>query len=87
MVTQGYSRWDDKERSQRKEEGRHEQGMAERAPSTAEEFQRVAEEKTRQGFASQTVEKAEDVSQGAAMPDSTSASVKEGFKAPPNAGN
>ncbi|KAL1537904.1 hypothetical protein AAHA92_26706 [Salvia divinorum] len=30
----------------------------ERAPTTAEEFQRVAEEKTRQGFSSHAVEKA-----------------------------
>lgn len=80
-MTQSYSRWDDKEHSQRKEEGHQEQGMAERAPSTAEEFKRVAEEKTRHGFASQTVEKAGDGSQ------SSSASVKENFKEPPKAGN
>ncbi|KAL6975254.1 hypothetical protein U1Q18_024050 [Sarracenia purpurea var. burkii] len=32
----------------------------ERAPTTAEEFERVAEEKARQGFASQAIVKAQD---------------------------
>ncbi|KAL6584058.1 hypothetical protein OROMI_003347 [Orobanche minor] len=53
--------------------------MEERAPSTAEEFKRVAEEKTKeaqQGVASQTVEKAEEAIGG----DSKVESVKNRYK-------
>ncbi|KAI3456980.1 hypothetical protein Pfo_013643 [Paulownia fortunei] len=59
-------------------------GVEERAPSTAEEFERVAEEMTRQGFASQTVEKAQDGGEEATVgDDSTFESVKEAYKEPP----
>ncbi|KAL0399274.1 UNVERIFIED_CONTAM: hypothetical protein Sradi_2270700 [Sesamum radiatum] len=57
----------------------------ERAPSTAEEFKRVAEEKARQGFASQTVEKAQDGAEEAVVGDSTFESVKEAHKESPSA--
>ncbi|KAL2496170.1 uncharacterized protein Fot_39927 [Forsythia ovata] len=62
-------------------------GTEERAPSTAKEFERVAEEKSRQGFASQTVEKAQDSTEEAAMGDSSVESVKERYKEPPGKGN
>ncbi|KAL2245349.1 uncharacterized protein LOC105174823 isoform X2 [Sesamum indicum] len=55
----------------------------ERAPSTAQEFKRVAEEKARQGFASQTVEKAQDGAEEAVVGDSTFESVKEAYKEAP----
>ncbi|XP_057464871.1 uncharacterized protein LOC130754653 [Actinidia eriantha] len=74
-----------------KESGGHEM---ERAPSTAEEFQRVAEEfervaeaKARQGVASQTIEKARNGTEEAALGDSAVESVKEKYKESPDAGN
>lgn len=68
-------------------EGHNDHGPVERAASTAEEFRRVAEEKTRQGFASQTIEKAEDGFQEAIAGDSNFESVKESFKEPLGKGN
>ncbi|RDX80108.1 hypothetical protein CR513_39360, partial [Mucuna pruriens] len=53
--------------------------MEERAPSTAEEFQRVAEEKAREakeGVASQNVSKSYDGAQEATIADSKVQSVK-----------
>ncbi|KAK4439839.1 hypothetical protein Salat_0318800 [Sesamum alatum] len=61
-------------------------GVEERAPSTAEEFKRVAEEKARQGFASQSVEKAQDGAEEAVVGDSTFESVKEAHKEYPGPG-
>ncbi|XP_019183319.1 PREDICTED: uncharacterized protein LOC109178188 [Ipomoea nil] len=59
-------------------------GVEERAPSTEDEFRRAAEEKKRQGFASQTLEKAEDGAGEAAEKESDFESVKESYKdAPP----
>lgn len=60
--------------------------MEERAPSTEDEFRRAAEEKERQGFASQTVEKAEDGGGEAAEKESDFDSVKESYKEPPGRG-
>lgn len=58
--------------------------MEERAPSTAEEFERVAEEKERkakQGIASQTTDKACDAAADeASMADSNVGSVKNKYK-------
>ncbi|KAJ7963747.1 hypothetical protein O6P43_013661 [Quillaja saponaria] len=57
--------------------------MEERAPSTAEEFQRVAEEKlkeAKQGVASQTFEKTYDGVEEATVGDSKVESVKERYK-------
>lgn len=65
----------------------HDSHPAERAPSTAEEFRRVAEEKARQGFATQTTEKTADGFPAAAVGDSSSESVKESLKKPPGKGN
>nr|GLL38336.1 uncharacterized protein LOC109178188 [Ipomoea trifida]GMD53180.1 uncharacterized protein LOC109178188 [Ipomoea batatas]GME16830.1 uncharacterized protein LOC109178188 [Ipomoea batatas] len=62
-------------------------GVEERAPSTEDEFRRAAEEKKRQGFASQTLEKAEDGAGEAAEKESDLGSVKESYKdAPPGRG-
>lgn len=61
-------------------------GTEERAPSTAEEFKRVAEEKSRQGFASQTVDKAVDAVEEATVGESEFESVKEAYKEPPSGG-
>ncbi|KAL0443426.1 UNVERIFIED_CONTAM: hypothetical protein Slati_2065300 [Sesamum latifolium] len=71
--------------SEGKQESIHTGGTVdqERAPSTAEEFKRVAEEKARQGFASQTVEKAQDGAEEAVVGDSTFESVKEAHKESP----
>lgn len=57
-------------------------GVGERAPSTAEEFKRVAEEKARQGVVSQTVDKAEDAVKETVMGDSNPDNVKEKYKQP-----
>ncbi|KAI9115739.1 hypothetical protein K1719_013408 [Acacia pycnantha] len=58
--------------------------VEERAPSTAEEFERVAEEKAReaakQGIASQTTDKTYDAAEEAAMADSNVGSVKNRYK-------
>ncbi|CAI9756960.1 unnamed protein product [Fraxinus pennsylvanica] len=62
-------------------------GTEEKAPSIADEFKRVAEEKSRQGVASQTVEKAQDGIEEATMDDSKVESVKERYKEPPGKGN
>lgn len=83
-----------------KHEGKSESGGAgegagidkERAPSTAEEFKRVAEEKSRQGFSSQTVEKASDgaaeaAAAAAADGGSEPQNVKEAFKEAPGKGD
>lgn len=57
-----------------------------RAPSTAEEFKRVAEEKLRelreaeQSVASQTFEKTYDATEEAALGDGKPESVKERYK-------
>ncbi|XP_047959974.1 uncharacterized protein LOC125205194 [Salvia hispanica] len=71
--------------------GREGQGIdKERAPTTAEEFERVAEEKSRQGFSSQTVEKASDgalEAAEAAVGDSNPQAVKEAFKEPTGKGD
>ncbi|KAL1815327.1 hypothetical protein ACET3Z_017901 [Daucus carota] len=54
-----------------------------RAPSTADEFKRVAEEKAKQGVRSQTVEKAEDATLEATIGDSSDfESIKETYKEP-----
>ncbi|KAK4398477.1 hypothetical protein Sango_1323200 [Sesamum angolense] len=76
--------------SEAKQESIHTAGHGgvdqERAPSTAEEFKRVAEEKACQGFASQTVEKAQDGAEEAVVgDDSTFESVKEAYKESPSA--
>ncbi|KAL2476245.1 Uncharacterized protein Adt_36981 [Abeliophyllum distichum] len=63
-----------------KDKNRH--GTEERAPSIAEEFERVAEEKSRQGFARHTVDKAQDSTEEAAIGDSTVESLKERYKEP-----
>ncbi|KAA8523640.1 hypothetical protein F0562_010063 [Nyssa sinensis] len=62
-------------------------GVEERAPSTAEEFERVAEEKARQGIVSQTVEKAYDGAEEATLGDSKVESVQERHKEPVGKGN
>ncbi|XP_028769278.1 uncharacterized protein LOC114733928 [Neltuma alba] len=57
--------------------------VEERAPSTAEEFQRVAEEKAREskeGIASQTTERTYDAAEEAARVDSNVGSVKNRYK-------
>ncbi|XP_021807784.1 uncharacterized protein LOC110751595 [Prunus avium] len=57
--------------------------IEERAPSTAEEFKRVAEEKLKkaeQGVASQTVDKACDVTEETTLGDSSVDSVKNRYK-------
>nr|XP_009787881.1 PREDICTED: uncharacterized protein LOC104235767 [Nicotiana sylvestris] len=77
----------------------YEHHAEEKAPTTAEEFmrvademaedkehlKRVAEEKDRQGFASQTVDKTMEAA--ATMGDSNFESVKENLKEPPGKGN
>ncbi|KAL3508452.1 hypothetical protein ACH5RR_027853 [Cinchona calisaya] len=68
-------------------EGHKDRGPAERAASTAEEFRRVAEEKTREASASQTTEKAVDGFQETTTGDSSVKSVEESFKEPPGKGN
>ncbi|KAG8386174.1 hypothetical protein BUALT_Bualt03G0121600 [Buddleja alternifolia] len=75
--------------TQRKKEDISGHVVEERAPSTAEEFERVAEEKSRQGFASQTTEKAADGAVEATVEDdSTFESVKEAQKEfPPGKGD
>ncbi|KAG8386184.1 hypothetical protein BUALT_Bualt03G0122600 [Buddleja alternifolia] len=75
--------------TQRKKEDISGHLVEERAPSTAEEFERVAEEKSRQGFASQTTEKAADGAVEATVEDdSTFESVKEAQKEfPPGKGD
>ncbi|KAM5585476.1 hypothetical protein ABKV19_004724 [Rosa sericea] len=65
--------------------GSHGQGKQEitRAPSTAEEFKRVAEEKlkeAKQGVASQTFEKTYDGMEEATVGDGKVESVKERYK-------
>ncbi|XP_050370684.1 uncharacterized protein LOC126788711 [Argentina anserina] len=65
--------------------GSHGQGEQEmtRAPSTAEEFKRVAEEKLKQaeqGLANQTFDKTSDGTEEAAIDDSKHESVKEKYK-------
>ncbi|KAB2606022.1 hypothetical protein D8674_005739 [Pyrus ussuriensis x Pyrus communis] len=58
-------------------------GIEERAPSTAEEFKRVAEEKLKvaeQGVASQTADKAYDGTEEAILGDSNVESVKNRYK-------
>lgn len=66
------------------------QKVEERAPSTAEEFERVAEEKAReaakQGIASQTTDKAFDAAEEATKDDSNAGSVKNKFKEHDSAG-
>ncbi|CAK9163905.1 unnamed protein product [Ilex paraguariensis] len=69
----------------RKENNGH--GMEEKAPSTAEEFKRVAEEKAHQGVTNQTVEKAEEAFEEATVGDSKVESVKERYKEPVGKGN
>ncbi|KAJ1441327.1 hypothetical protein SESBI_01468 [Sesbania bispinosa] len=64
-------------------EGKHSRLMEERAPSTAEEFQRVAEEKakvTQQVVASQTVDKTYDGAEEATKSNSKVESVKNRYK-------
>ncbi|KAK4355223.1 hypothetical protein RND71_024194 [Anisodus tanguticus] len=63
----------------------YEHHAEEKAPTTAEEFVRVAEEmaeeKAHQGFASQTVDKAKDaMKEATTTADSNFESVKENFK-------
>ncbi|CAA2960401.1 Hypothetical predicted protein [Olea europaea subsp. europaea] len=65
----------------------HWHGTEERAPSTAEEFKRVAEEKSRREVTSQTVEEAQDGVEEATVGDSELESVKERYKEPPGKGN
>ncbi|KAL7131018.1 hypothetical protein ABFS83_13G171400 [Erythranthe nasuta] len=60
--------------------GKKESNSTGHAPSTAEEFERVAEEKSRHGFAAHTVEKAQDGVEEATVGDSNFQSVKEAFK-------
>lgn len=83
--------YDDDDVMQRFKHGREGQGIdKERAPTTAEEFERVAEEKSRQGFSSQTVEKASDgalEAAEAAVGDSNPQAVKEAFKEPTGKGD
>ncbi|CAN6557799.1 unnamed protein product [Malus baccata var. baccata] len=58
-------------------------GIEERAPSTAEEFKRVAEEKLKvveQGVAGQTADKANDGTEEAILGDSNVESVKNRYK-------
>ncbi|KAK9269572.1 hypothetical protein L1049_001348 [Liquidambar formosana] len=55
-------------------------GIEERAPSIAQEFQRVAEEKAHQGVASQTIEKAFEAAEEATSGDSNPESVKQKYK-------
>lgn len=71
--TQGYSKQSEKGSGP---------GVGERAPSTAEEFKRVAEEKARQGVVSQTVDKAEDAVKETVIGDSNPDNVKEKYKEP-----
>ncbi|PIN07424.1 hypothetical protein CDL12_20011 [Handroanthus impetiginosus] len=71
----------------KKESGSGHAGIEERAPSTADEFKRVAEEKSRQGFTSHTVEKGQDAAEEATLEESTFESVKEAHKEPPGKGN
>ncbi|XP_027333212.1 uncharacterized protein LOC113848048 [Abrus precatorius] len=55
--------------------------MEERAPSTAEEFQRVAEEKAREGVASKKVDKSYDnAEKEGIIGDSKDESVKNRYK-------
>ncbi|KAL0353594.1 UNVERIFIED_CONTAM: hypothetical protein Sangu_0940700 [Sesamum angustifolium] len=61
-------------------------GLIRREHLRPEEFKRVAEEKARQGFASQTVEKAQDGAEEAVVgEDSTFESVKEAHEESPSA--
>lgn len=57
-----------------------------RAPSTAEEFKRVADEKSQQGLSSQTVEKAAEAAVAAAR-SSKLERVKEAYKESPGRGD
>ncbi|KAM1873581.1 hypothetical protein ACFX13_007396 [Malus domestica] len=78
--------------NQPREQGEHHHGhtgIEERAPSTAEEFKRVAEEKRKaeeklkvaeQGVASQTADKAYDGTEEAILGDSNVESVKNRYK-------
>lgn len=64
--------------------------MAERAPSMAEEFKRVAEEKLReaeQGVAGQTVEKTHDGTEEAVSADPKVESLKKRYKEKEHEGN
>ncbi|XP_027343777.1 uncharacterized protein LOC113856240 [Abrus precatorius] len=61
--------------------GKHSRLMEERAPSTAEEFERVAEEKAKEaGVASQTLGKTIDAAEEATIGNSKAESVKNRFK-------
>ncbi|XP_020230588.1 uncharacterized protein LOC109811301 [Cajanus cajan] len=63
--------------------GKHSRLMEERAPSTAEEFERVAEEKAKQsqkGVPSQTLGKAIDGAEEASIGNSNVESVKNRLK-------
>ncbi|XP_052178703.1 uncharacterized protein LOC127792291 [Diospyros lotus] len=59
----------------------------EKARTTAEEFEKVAEEKARQGFASHTSEKAGDAAEEAVAGEATVDRVKERYMEPPGKGN
>ncbi|KAJ8542882.1 hypothetical protein K7X08_005405 [Anisodus acutangulus] len=70
----------------------YEHHAEEKAPTTAEEFVRVAEEmaeeKAHQGFDSQTVDKAKDaMKEATTTADSNFESVNENFKEDPSKGN
>ncbi|KAK7305161.1 hypothetical protein VNO77_43061 [Canavalia gladiata] len=62
--------------------GKQSRLMEERAPSTAEEFERVAEEKAKaqKGVASQTLDKASDAAEEATIGNSNVESVKNRYK-------
>ncbi|KAK7316792.1 hypothetical protein RJT34_00509 [Clitoria ternatea] len=63
--------------------GNHSRLMEERAPSTAEEFERVAEERAKEaekGVASQTVDKTIDAAEEATIGNSKLESVKNRYK-------
>lgn len=69
-----------------KNEGKKEGGIdKERARTTAEEFEKVAEEKSRQGFSSQTAEKARDAAEEATFAASPHP-IKEAYKESPQSG-
>ncbi|XAR56727.1 hypothetical protein NMG60_11037310 [Bertholletia excelsa] len=67
---------------------RYTKDSMEKAPTVAEEFERVAEAKSRQGFTSQTVEKARDGTEEAGMGESsTKETVKGKYKEPVGKGD
>ncbi|KAL7249225.1 hypothetical protein ACSBR1_011390 [Camellia fascicularis] len=61
--------------------------MAEEFERVAEEFERVAEAKAHQGVASQTSKRMQDATEEAALGDARNKSLKERYKEPVGKGN